>query len=242
MKNKTVMRTFEILELIAKYPDGVVLTDLVKELDIPKSTIHDILQALVATGSIYFKDERVKSYAIGPNIYALGGAYSRTSNLINVSRPYMEEVCELIHQPLMLSKLVGSKIVYVYKEEPGDIVLKTPSLGVINEGRETTVGQLLIAFAEKDYEDSEASFGIMDEAYKEDLEEIRKKGYKIGIGIEGLHTICIAVPIFNVENKIGGVLSSVGIYLPNSDFSENLKLLKDRAEKISYRLGYNRGI
>lgn len=242
MKNKTVLRTFEILDLIARSPNGIVLTDIVKELDIPKSTIHDILQALVATSAVYYKDERIKSYAIGPNIYALGGAYSRTSNLINVSRPYMEDLCQKIHQPLMLSKLVGSKIVHVYKEEPENVVLKTPSLGEVSNGNETTVGKTLIAFAEKNYEDLHATFGIMGQDFKEDLAKIRHNGYNIGIGVEGQHTITIALPIFNVENKIGGVLSSVGIYLPKSDFSNELLLMKDVTERISYRLGYRRGI
>lgn len=238
MKNKTVMRTFEILDLIAKNPQGLALTEIVAMLDIPKSTIHDILQGLMATNGVYYKDERLKTYAIGPSIFALGGAYSRTSNLITVSKPYIEHCCAQLEQPMLLSKLVRNQIVHVYKEEPGNVFLKTPSLGVVPEGVYTTAGKVLITYSDLDREAIELIYGIKDEAFFAELLQIKEQGYGIGVGSDGRHTVAVAAPIFNLENRIGGVITTVGIHIPDMIHKKEIQMVTKAAKDISLGLGY----
>ena len=45
--NRTALRTIEILEYIAKSQDGVSLLEIAQALDIPKSSVFDILKTLL---------------------------------------------------------------------------------------------------------------------------------------------------------------------------------------------------
>lgn len=55
--NKSVDRILRILELISKNPNGITLSQISRELGIPKSTAFDFLQALYKADAVYFKDE-----------------------------------------------------------------------------------------------------------------------------------------------------------------------------------------
>ena len=53
------------LDLISKSPDGLTLSEIYKELDLPKATVYDILQALYQEDAVYYKNEIQKTYVIG---------------------------------------------------------------------------------------------------------------------------------------------------------------------------------
>ena len=57
-----------------------VLSEIYKELDMPKATVYDILQALYAEDAVYYKNEIAKTYVIGSKIFAIGQAYTKNSN------------------------------------------------------------------------------------------------------------------------------------------------------------------
>ena len=41
--NKSVVKALKILELISKHQEGITLSEIYKELDMPKATVYDIL-------------------------------------------------------------------------------------------------------------------------------------------------------------------------------------------------------
>ena len=57
---QSINRSLQILEAIANHNRGLTIAELVEELKLNKSTIHRILQALVAWGYIV-KDEKTKT-------------------------------------------------------------------------------------------------------------------------------------------------------------------------------------
>ena len=66
--NKSVIKTLKILDLIAKSPDGLTLSEIYKELDLPKATVYDILQALYQEDAVYYKNEIQKTYKLFTNV------------------------------------------------------------------------------------------------------------------------------------------------------------------------------
>ncbi len=238
MKNKNLDRVLKILNFISKNPQGATFIEIVNELDIPKSTIHDILKVLHETDCIYYKDESLKRYSIGSTIFTLAQSYSKSSTLINASKYYISEVCAEINQPIMISKFVIDKVVYVHKDEPVDSILKTPNLGVCDKGINSSVGKLFVAFSNL-YPDRLEELGIDDKCYIDELKKIRDNNYEIGINVEGKNIITICVPVYNFENRVCGVVSTIGIYIPTQNYDYELEKLTIMANKISEKLGYN---
>ncbi len=239
MKNKNLDRILKILTFISKNPQGATFIEIVNELDIPKSTIHDILQVLHETDCIYYKDESLKRYSIGSTIFSLAQSYSKSSTLINASKYYIGDACKKIKQPIMISKFVIDKVVYVHKDEPIDCILKTPSLGVCDKGVHSSVGKLFMAFSSY-YPDKLEELGVNDKDYIENLKKIRENNYEIGIDVEGKNIVTICVPVYNFENRVCGVVSTIGINTPYQDHNFELDNLISMASKISEKLGYNK--
>ena len=44
--NNTVFKTYEILKLVAQHKNGLTLAQIVKALDLPKSTVFNIVHSL----------------------------------------------------------------------------------------------------------------------------------------------------------------------------------------------------
>ncbi len=238
MKNKTVLRIVRILNFIAKNPQGVTFTEIVAELELPKSTVYDILQALYDTECVYYKDERIKSYAIGSTIFSLGRSYSTMSTFINLSNLYIKDVSESIGQPVLVSKFAIDRVVYVNKYEPEDNIIKTPELDVGDEGIDSSVGKLFVALTDYNQDElTELCSG--NTQYLKELTKIRKDRCIIEYNTKGKHSVVIAVPAFNFEGKICGVISTIGIHIPGQIYTETLSELQEMAMNISQKLRYD---
>lgn len=81
----------------------------------PPSTTHDILRTLIDENVVYYKDFHRKTYAIGIRIFALSKNYIYDSNIINVSREYLQIICDkyalsgYVLKPIYKSMLITFK-------------------------------------------------------------------------------------------------------------------------------------
>ena len=77
-------------------------------------------------------------------------------------------------------------------------------------------------------------------AFLEDLAQVRQQGYALDQqeATVGIH--CIAAPIFNRKAEAIGTLNISGFtdQLPKKDFEKNGVLVKNAADRISRKLGY----
>ena len=60
MLNKSTLKTMEILEKISNSKNGMTITQLSKELEIPRSSVDDIVKALISKKYLYCCDESLK--------------------------------------------------------------------------------------------------------------------------------------------------------------------------------------
>lgn len=97
MENKTspapaVDRAFAILNFIAqaKEPQGV--SALARALDIGKSSVHGIVQALLAAGAL--EDAGRRRYRLGPLVEELARKRRGQRSLADICRPYLEELVQ----------------------------------------------------------------------------------------------------------------------------------------------------
>ena len=88
--NRTVLRTVEILEIIARN-DEISLAELVRITGYPKTSVYDILHALEDRAMIYRCKDKI-CYGIGFRAYAIGRTYSKNSDLLNSAEILANEV------------------------------------------------------------------------------------------------------------------------------------------------------
>lgn len=244
--NKSVDRVLRILELISKNPNGLTLSEIYKELKLPKSTVFDFLQALYKADAIYYKDEISKRYVIGSKIYAIGQAYTKNSSLITVCKPILRNLGNKYGNLLYITKRVNSNIVYVHKYESDESNNATFEIGgSISFIHATSCGKCYLAF-DKYFQGYIPEMQLITPytvVRKEELENqldiARNRGYAMECREEDLNYKSISFPIYNFESRCCGALSYRVPYDFDLDDNIILDLLK-ASKTISTKLGYKK--
>ncbi len=127
--NNTVLKTFRILDLISKSTVHLTGSEISKELGLPASTTHDILKTLLDENVVYYKDFNRKTYAIGIRIFALSKGYIYDSNIINISREYIADICDEYGLCGYVLKPIYKSMLTTYKYESKKCIVKVPEVG-----------------------------------------------------------------------------------------------------------------
>lgn len=239
--NNSVLKSFKILEVISQYPDGITLSNIVKETGLPKSTVFDICTALYQVDAIYYKNKETKTYVIGSKMYVMGQVYTQNSNFINAAMPLIKEFADKYGLTVTVAKRLHNTSVNVFKYESKDTKVITPNTGDQIKLNEDVCGKVFLAYLSEDRKlEAYKELKILDtNVLDKQLEEIRKHGYALNDNVSSEYIYSIAVPVFNFENKNIGVITATS--LKNSfDINEQITNLKIIANKVSTILGYQK--
>lgn len=228
-ENRTVSRVLAILELIAKHPEGLTLGEIYRELDIPKATAYDFLQTLYKADAIYYKDPRLKNYVIGSKMFGIGSVYTKNSNLIEAAQFDLKEFADKHGRTMFITKRINEKVVYVFKYQPSSSKIITPQeIGTATRDFESdAVGKCYAVFDKK-----------MLNKDLPDFDKIKKHRYVFSNNHNANHICTIAVPVWNFENRVCGVLAASSLQEDYGDCKNQGKELVAIAERISRKLGY----
>lgn len=87
---KTVERAFAVLELL-KEEKEVGVAELSREMDLPKSTVHDYLRTLTSMEYVVNEDGR---YRLGFKLLEFGGQMKYRNRLFYIAKPELERIAE----------------------------------------------------------------------------------------------------------------------------------------------------
>ncbi len=73
--NRTVERTFSILQLIANSENGITLQEIADEMDMAKSSAFVIVHSLLELNYIKCAENNDKKYCLGIETFKLGSNY-----------------------------------------------------------------------------------------------------------------------------------------------------------------------
>lgn len=250
--NKSVIKALKILELISKSSEGLTLSEIYKELDIPKATVYDILQALYAEDAVYYKNEIMKTYVIGSKLFSISQAYTKNSNFISFASPALVEFANKYNVATFACKRLGTKVTYVYKYESTKVRLNTLDIGVQTPLHESIPGLAFLAYL---YDEKAKDLlnrilnkefnGVKTTEYIELLNKIQKhkdKGYIIDNGLTDPFVCELAVPVYNFEGKMTGAIYATRLVMDektddmNTYISDFVKI----AQNISLKQGYQK--
>jgi DNA-binding IclR family transcriptional regulator len=227
---QVINRALDILEYCAKHPEKVYsLTDIADHFALNHATCANILKTLVERKYIEQVGHK-KGYRLGSMSYYLTGNTSFRTNLVDLAKPVMKDLCEMLNETVIIA---------VYnKQDNKRIILHTEycnhELQVRSnkekDAYDTSTGRLLMAYlSEDDRMNMIKNFGLpvpyiwkeatTAEKFEQELEKIRRKG--IAFQTTASHVIGVAVPILYKER----VIASLGMYIPDFRFVGELKTL-----------------
>jgi DNA-binding IclR family transcriptional regulator len=240
---RAVERALQLVELIAKSRIPLSITDLSKSLEFAPSTIHRLLQTLVAQGFV-LQYPQTKRYGVGRTISEIGRALLLRHDLSSRAKPYLESLVEATGETANLASLYGTSAIYLNQVESPSMVRIHHALGSAAPLHASAMGKVFLAdFSPQMLSDALGHSNL--ERFTEhtitnriklerDLKNISKRGYAIDDEELESGVRCIAAP---VRGSSGLVISAVGISGPTSRMTdERLNELATQVLEAATRL------
>lgn len=246
---QSVERALDLLEELAS-GEALGVSELAGRTGLVPSTAHRLLATLARRGYVTQRRDSNR-YAIGLRVLELAsGLEDALAHLRRVARPELESVQRATGETTNLVVLDGERAVYVDQVQGSRSVRMFTIVGAAALAHTTAAGKAILAFGPP--EDVEGLFGRRDglerltprtlttvEAFIEDLERTKRRGYAIDNEEHEEGVSCIAAPVLGPD---GLPRAAISISAPtpriiNADTGELGALLREHADRISAALG-----
>lgn len=224
------------------------LAELSRAVGLPKTTVHRMLLTLEDNGYV-FQEKQRGEYCLSFKLFSIGSRVLRHSSLVDMARPYCRELLEAVDETVNLCVVSGTEMLVVDKQVTSQMLRQDSIVGSSFPLFQSASGKIFLAFAEE--AEAERVLALINEQsstlhtretmetlYAE-LEKVRQTGmaYDYEEVFKGVR--CIAVPIFDYQNKLVATLSvsSPTVRLNASSIVNIEKNITQASIKISLRLG-----
>ena len=112
---QVIDRVFDILELLVIEGKGLGVTEISKKLGLSKSTVHRILNGIASRGYLEKSEDGI--YSLGIQFVELASRRLNNVELVIESRPYLQELTNIVKQSSHLAILDDCDAVYIDKVE-----------------------------------------------------------------------------------------------------------------------------
>jgi DNA-binding IclR family transcriptional regulator len=243
---KSAQRVLSILELLAQNPTGLHFTDLSEKSEVPKSSMHQLLNTLGENRMIQFEPE-TRKYLLGIRIWELAMDYINHLSIPQYAQPFLERLRDSYDETVQMAILDGVDVVYVSKIASNRPVQLTSQVGSRLPAYGTGIGKALLAcFSPQHVEKlhpetifhSYTSTTITTrEKLIRELLETKERGYARDLGEYSPEIRCVAVPVLGFGNQ---PVAAISISVLEEQFSKESSLvngLLECAEDLSRHLG-----
>lgn len=246
---QSVQRALEIIECFDTRNKELQLSEISEKLGLNISTVHGILQTLVAYSYIEKSPDNGK-YRLGLKLLEKGVMVSEGLNLRDIGRPHLNSLTDKYQETSHLCLMQQNALYCIDKvESPYAYLIMSSKIGRTLPLHATASGKAILAFLPE--EDLNRFINQMQlikltkntisdlVELREALDRIRSDGYSIEEEETELGSYSIAAPI---RNHRGRVIASISLSGPSVRIKENqesiIKDLIERADSISMELGY----
>lgn len=248
-QHKTTARILDILELVCSEHEGVSFSDISRNLDIPKSSLHPLIMTLCQRKYLKFIKNEQK-YHIGENLFVLGNKYIDSVDILDEIKKVLADISSVVLETVYLGVLSGSDVLYLAKSESNNSNIRLVSLiGYKMAAYGVGFGKALLSqFSLEELKQiypngikpiTSHTVSNVEKLY-EQCEIVRKTGFAYEVEESTEYVRCIAIPIICQ----GRYLAGVSVAIPVFRFDENKKNLvenelKKAKIKIETIINYN---
>lgn len=217
---RTLERALAILELLGSADSGRTLSAVAEGIDLPLSTTHRMLKALMAHGYVE-QDLRTRWYELGVKVLELrGSAVTHLMQMAAEVRPHLRTLSIRSGLLAHLGIYRGGKVIYLDKVDSRAEADAYVPLGKHAPAYSTGLGKVLLAFAP----DEEVEIVLASDArrkltpntitdageLRQELQLIRRRGYAIDYGESNEFRSCLGAPIFDYRHDAIAAISVAG--------------------------------
>ncbi|SFM19466.1 transcriptional regulator, IclR family [Gracilibacillus orientalis] len=247
---QSVERTFSILEILSKYPEGLSIGKLSKDLELAKSTVHRLLSTLMAKGYVQ-QDEQSGHYRLGIQCLVLAGSLLNQLDIRTVAKEALHTLAKSSGEVVHLCIHDKNEVVYIDKVESDQTLRMYSQIGRRALMHCTGVGKALLSgFTQEQLEELIVEKGlpeftettITEQAdLDNELRTIKARGYAIDEQEHEKGIRCIAAPIYDHDSKVVAAISIAGpadrvtMERVKGDLAQ---AMLDQSKHISAKLGY----
>lgn len=232
-QHKPTLRVLDIMQILASSKDeGLTLTEIATQIQVPKSTIVPIIHTLRDRKFIEQKNDG--KYIIGISMFLIGSASLKNITLLDVFKTEMKKIVAKTSEVCQLGILVDGDILYLAKEDSPEPIRLVSFVGKRLPAYSTAIGKALL---------SDYSYEELTTLYKEPLKAMTEKtcqsipqlyeecshskqdGYFQESGESSLDLNCLAIPIKH-NNKI---IAAISVSIPTFRLTEEKKGLTIQA-------------
>ena len=224
--NNTLIKGLQLLEFLARSKTPLSVTQLADSLELGKSNVHRLLQALVELGYVQ-KNSTRGTYQATLKLWELGTALEGRLTIKVAARDAMERLLKDTRETVHLSVLDGDEVVYIHKLDSPEPVRAYSEIGGRAPAYCVATGKAILAWQDESYLQGlshrltrHTEKTITKPAdFMHHLERIRTAGFAVNRG-EWRETVWgVASPILGAE---GGVLAAIGISGPSARIKPNM--------------------
>lgn len=239
----------ELIELIAQYPNGLTIQEMVNSLPHSKTSIYRIVRSLEEMRYLH-KNIQSNAFLITKKLFKIGLSALGTTTIIEHSYDPMRRLRDKLHETVVLGTLMDSKIVIleqVIGSHHFSFILK-PGIGIcLHASAPGKVFMANIDVSERDQILSKITYTKFTDRtitntkdYLKELDEVKSCGYGLDIGEELSGVRCIGAPIFNQSGKVAAVIWITGPAERLSDeaIKDYSKQVVACANDISGKMGF----
>ena len=245
---KPVYNAIRILEVLGE-EQSMGVSQISKSLQLPKSSVHDILSTLHSDGLVE-KDCERNHYSLGLRLFELGNMARANLELRRISIPFLRSLNEALDETVHLTILDGWEVLYIECFESAKQLRTYSVIGVRAPLHCTAVGKAILAFfTEKQVGQMIKAMGLAKftentitdrQRLDRELSGIRQRGYAVDNAEHEEGVRCIGAPIHNHEARI---MASISVSGPSQRMTperdeEVGKLVRSKTTEISRSLGY----
>jgi DNA-binding IclR family transcriptional regulator len=208
-------RGLNILRLFKRARSSISPPEMARELGIPRSTVHRLVQTLEELGYLR-RGENGGAYALGPAVLAIGFEYLGSLDIVQLSSPVLARLRDETNCSTHLAIRNGTDVVYLARFASRAAITSNVSVGSALPAHATVIGRVILA----DLSDADLASLYPQkrlEAYTEQtpttlaaltklLAEDRQRGYAISTSFYERGVTSIAAP---VRDRSGRVIASI---------------------------------
>lgn len=232
------------MECFSQTRSEMNLSQMSRELEIPKSTLLNLLRTLEEAGYIY-RNRQSTGYRLGYKIMELGYAIHSAFPIVPFAVPLMEEMQLATGEFIYLTTHVNGRVLYLECVYPPKRTVGYSVSGKTLPMHCTACGKAMMSFLSKEELDQVIDkWGLerktphtitnRDQLEKQ-LQAIRAQGYALDIEEETLGVKCVAAVIRSAEGEPAGAISISGSVNSMTDdcIARYSKMLNDAASILS---------
>jgi DNA-binding IclR family transcriptional regulator len=244
MESSVLVKTFLLLEALAREEEPVTLASLSEQLELAKPTVHRLMGNLISLGYV----ERIGTgrYQLTDKLRSLGAGRTHRQ-LLNTAEPILLDLHSKTGETVNLGELRRDQIIYLRVLESAHPLRRVIEAGEKHQALSTALGRAIIANLPPDEQDrffdrvtvtAQTTETIADiKMLRGLIAQVNEMGYAFERDENELGVTCFGAPVFDGSEVVAAISMSVpSARVDDTNETGLIEATKQAAAKLSRAL------